>query len=310
LFFFSLNKIIGKRRDNAPIGSDTQNELVKILLKDGKWGSPVQATIQKAEEYVKSVIMDLFMNRTDMSKLVITKGLSKTDEQYARGGTKQPHVELKKRINRRKDKTGEQEPETGDRVGYVMTSQGVGAKACEKAEDPMFALKNGVPIDVNYYIHKQIWPAVIRILTGVHEPDMCVAIRSSMPMKEREGLVAHQRLFLPHLDHMSHKRLPKARDHGIAKFTVARNKCLGCRLPLNDDKPCCKHCDTNLIRGKRQQELEQLQKRKDDAWETCRKCQGGRFMRITCSNVGCDNFFHRDRTIMDLEDLAKDMKRF
>lgn len=71
-----LKGLESKRRDNAPIGGGTQGEVLRILLHE--------ADEAKAEQYVIKVISDLLMNRVDMSQLVITKGLTKTEEQYAK----------------------------------------------------------------------------------------------------------------------------------------------------------------------------------------------------------------------------------
>lgn len=62
----SIKGLEGKRRDNAPIGSDLQNEIVEVLLKEGN--------VDKAESMVKTVIADLLNDRVDMSKLIISKG--------------------------------------------------------------------------------------------------------------------------------------------------------------------------------------------------------------------------------------------
>lgn len=154
----SIKGLEGKRRDNAPIGSDTQNAVIKILLKEGD--------VEKAEALVKGVIADLLQDKIDMSKLIISKGLSKTEEQYLKGGTKQQHVELQRRMRKRARFTGEAVPETGDRVPFIMKADTATKtasrkeKASELSEDPLYAQKHGVPISTEYYIHKQIWPAV------------------------------------------------------------------------------------------------------------------------------------------------------
>ncbi len=49
---------------------------------------------QGAVEYAKQTISDLLCNRIDISQLVITKELTKTDEDYS---AKQAHVELANR---------------------------------------------------------------------------------------------------------------------------------------------------------------------------------------------------------------------
>lgn len=38
-------------------------------------------------------------------------------------------------------------PSVGDRVPYVIVKAAKGAKAYEKAEDPIYALENNLPID-------------------------------------------------------------------------------------------------------------------------------------------------------------------
>jgi len=43
-------------------------------------------------------------------------------------------------------------PDVGDRVAYVMIKALKGSKGFEKAEDPIYALENSLPIDVAYYI--------------------------------------------------------------------------------------------------------------------------------------------------------------
>lgn len=300
----SVKGMEGKRRDNALIGSDTQNKVVKILLKEGN--------VEKAELLVKETITDLLTGKVDMSRLIISKGLSKTDEQYAKGGTKQQHVELKKRIQKRAHRTGETIPETGDRIPFVMIRGNIKSKANELSESPLHVQQNGIPLDTDYYINKQIWPAVIRIFTCIYEPLKCVTIESSMSQKAREGLIAHQRLFSKNAKHMLNKTEPKIRGYGISAYGKSIPKCLSCGIPLRHTNPgpCCKSCDVETTKTKVEKLAEEKMKAKIDAWDICMKCQGGKFEKVTCSNMTCDNFFHRDKTILDIEDIAKDLKRF
>lgn len=308
-----------KRRDNAPIGGGTQGRVLEILL----W----EADVDEAERYVISVIEDLLMNRIDMSQLVITKGLSKTMEQYEKGGTKQQHVELTKRIEARALRTGESTPQTGDRVPYIMISDTAKkvSKACELAEDPLFALKTGAPIDTNYYIQKQILPAVLRVFTGIWEPERCKDIHSSMPQDERESLKAFKRLFSPQLPHMRAKAIPrqpidldpeapvKKARYGIARWARPQPKCLGCNVLLtakSGNSPVCPHCNLEAVRAEKEKLLAQRTAAKEKAWKTCRDCQGASFSKVTCSNVTCDNFFHRERVVTDLEEIVADIRRF
>ena len=43
-------------------------------------------------------------------------------------------------------------PNVGDRVAYVMIQKAKGSKGYEKAEDPLYALQNNLPIDYQFYI--------------------------------------------------------------------------------------------------------------------------------------------------------------
>jgi DNA polymerase elongation subunit (family B) len=56
----------------------------------------IDKDVEGAQQYTKNIIADLLQNKVDMSQLVITKALSKSD--YA---NKQPHVELAEKMRKR-----------------------------------------------------------------------------------------------------------------------------------------------------------------------------------------------------------------
>src|ERR1700684_3117342 len=89
--------------------------------------------------YVKQTISDLLQNKIDMSKLVITKALSKVE--YT---GKQAHFELAERMKKRDAGSA---PTLGDRVAYVIVKGTGGSKNYEKSEDPLYVLENNIPID-------------------------------------------------------------------------------------------------------------------------------------------------------------------
>ena len=66
--------------------------------------------------------------RVDISQLVITKELTKTDKDYA---NKQAHVELANRMRKRDPGSA---PKLGDRVPYVIIAAAKGTPAYQKAE--------------------------------------------------------------------------------------------------------------------------------------------------------------------------------
>jgi DNA polymerase delta subunit 1 len=85
--------IESKRRDNAPIGGNTQGEVLDILVGKGD--------IEGAEEHVKNKIRALLSAEIDMSELVITQGLSKTEEDYKKSKAKLRHVALRDNLRQK-----------------------------------------------------------------------------------------------------------------------------------------------------------------------------------------------------------------
>ncbi len=275
--------------------------LIEILLRE--------QDVEKAENFVKSVLEDLLNGRVELSKLIISKGLSKTEEAYAKGGTKQQHVELAKRIAERCGRTGETPYQTGDRVPYVMIPGTKESKAHERAEDPVYVQQNGIPIDTHYYIHKQVWPAVIRVMTAVHEPKRCAEIKSSMSMRQRESLIAHQRLFLDTLDHMRGRKSKQVTNNN---YFITKTRCVECGVV--SDKLCCDNCE-GLVgikwKAKVQGQFEKAQADRLASWNKCLKCIDTQDERdvMSCGNKTCANLYTRYRCQKDLEDIQKTLQR-
>lgn len=124
--------------------------------------SPLHRDPESAVSYAQRTISDLLCNRIDISQLVISKELTKTDEEYA---GKQAHVELANKMRKRDPGSA---PQLGDRVPYVITA--VGGKntaAYAKAEDPLYVLKNNVPIDAKYYLENQLTNPLMRIFEPI-----------------------------------------------------------------------------------------------------------------------------------------------
>lgn len=289
------------RRDNAKVGSTTQRKVADTLLRTGD--------VEQAEQIVKDVLAQLNRGRVDLSQLVITKGLSKTAEQYARGGTKQPHVALQEKMRHRAHVTGEMVPSTGDRVPYVMICGPKNAKAWERVEHPVYAQKHRIPIDIGYYIHKQVWPAVIRIFTGFHEPHRCTEIVSNMPASKRATLIAHRRLFADSHAHMRTRKMTRVShvDAGVASvrsLVVVEDACPGCHERV------CTTCDPATLRAQLTKAAEDSKQAHTEAWDICRKCQGGNFEKVSCANMTCGNFFHRTAVTMDMEDQLAALAKF
>ena len=158
------------RRDNCELVRDLLDKCMNMLLLD-------EDGVNKSIEYCKATISDLLLGRVDLSKLIISKSISKKTEdddddkdkdsinkgKSVKGKTyvaKQAHVELAEKMKKRDEGTA---PSIGDRVSYVMVSGIKGSKNYENAEDPKYVLEQDKPIDHNYYIENQLKKPLLRL---------------------------------------------------------------------------------------------------------------------------------------------------
>ena len=141
------------RRDNSPLVANLISICLQKLL--------VDRDPQGAIDYAKQTISDLLCNRIDISQLVITKELTKTDKEYA---GKQAHVELANKMKKRDPGSA---PQLGDRVPFVIIAGSKGQATYEKAEDPVYVLDHNLPIDTRYYLENQISKPLLRIFEPI-----------------------------------------------------------------------------------------------------------------------------------------------
>lgn len=213
-------------------------------------------------DYAKQVISDLLCNRIDLSQLVITKELTKTD--YT---AKQAHVELAAKMKKRDAGNA---PKLGDRVAYVFTSAAKGAPAYQKAEDPVYALQNSIPIDTNYYLENQLAKPLVRIF----EPILG---------DKAESLLLKG-------DHTRTRCIATSQVGALAAFTRKKETCLGCKAvlpPDREDKAVCKHCEpqeAELFHNELQTQ-HKLEEKFSRLWAECQRCQGSLHQEVICSKL-------------------------
>jgi DNA polymerase I/DNA polymerase-2 len=141
-----------RRRDWARIAKNTQESVLKAILKDK---SP-----QKAIEIVHKTIENLKKGKVNFDDLIIYTQVTRPLSQYEQIG---PHVVAAQKAIQRGRPVGE-----GSTILYIIT-KGTGSisERAEPAEDA----KN---YDPDYYIHHQVIPPALRILTkfGITEDDL------------------------------------------------------------------------------------------------------------------------------------------
>ena len=140
------------RRDWCELTSRTLNRVLELVL--------IEGDVDRAVEHVKKVIsdvrnLDLRRDSEIIESLVLTRTLTRKTDSYK---NKQPHLTVAENLKRR---TGVM-PSIGTRIPFVI----VGGKGLfvDRAEDPDYVREHNVPIDVDYYVKKQILPPVERIL--------------------------------------------------------------------------------------------------------------------------------------------------
>ncbi|KKA27387.1 hypothetical protein TD95_000499 [Thielaviopsis punctulata] len=268
------------RRDNCTLVQTVIEKVLRMIL--------IDRDVSGAQEYVKDTIADLLQNKVDMSKLVITKALTKED--YT---AKQAHFELAQRMRKRDPGSA---PGLGDRVAYVMVRGATGAKNFEKSEDPIYVLENNVPIDTKYYLDNQLAKPLGRIF----EPILGETKARS----------------LLHGDHTRTVSVAAPTVGGLMKFAKKTQTCMGCKKPLvgksESEGAVCSDCAPRVgeLYRKTLDRMSDLEVRFGRLWTQCQRCQGSMHCEVICSSKDCPIFYMRMKAKKDLDDAGKELKRF
>ena len=167
----------------------------------------------------------------------------------------------------------------GDRVAYVIVRAAKGAKAWEKAEDPVWALDHALPIDAQHYLDHHLAQPLLRIF----EPLM----RNPRELLQGE----HTRSIA--------LSTPTAAAGGIMRFAKVKKTCLGCKAPLPEvavaaaskkencgggdsgdgsdgGSALCKHCAPRRpeIYSRALGAATALEDAFASLWTQCQRCQG------------------------------------
>lgn len=140
------------RRDWCNLTTKTVDKVLELVLKEGN--------VEAAIEHIRNVInrirsMDVQKDPQLYEELILTRQFTKKVESYK---SKQPHTTVVEKMKKRGIMVN-----LGDRIPFVILA-GNGLFV-ERAEDPGYARQHNLPLDVDYYINKQILPPVERILS-------------------------------------------------------------------------------------------------------------------------------------------------
>eukprot|EP00924_Labyrinthula_sp_SR-Ha-C_P003945 maker-scaffold_3-snap-gene-9.49-mRNA-1 protein AED:0.01 eAED:0.01 QI:0/0/0/1/1/1/3/0/1065 len=289
------------RRDNC--------RLVRLVMDTNLRKLLIERSVKSAIDYTKQTISALLQNKVDISLLIITKSLSKNpleelDAQNKKAyAAKQAHVELAKRMYKRDPGSA---PVVGDRVPYVVISGSKNTPLYERAEDPLYALENSIPIDYSYYLENQLAKPLERLFEGVISGNV------------------HQKLFSG--EH-THKIIKPTREGnvGIMKFAVKGAKCVGCKATLKPWKQVgmkkvkvepkralCENCEKkrNVLLFEKQENMNKLTERFSKLWTQCQRCQGSLHQEVICSSKDCPIFYMRRKVQKDIKTVQDVLERF
>jgi len=248
------------------------------------------------------------------------------------------HVELAAKMRRRDAATA---PAVGDRVAYVIVKGAKGAKAYEKAEDPIYALEHNVPVDVQHYLDHHLAQPLMRIFEPV--------------LKNPRELLSGE-----HTRAIS-VATPSAAAGGIMRFARVRATCLGCRAPLPDPPKAAAGaasgggagagaggdgkgaadqaggggcgggaaggdsaaaaiasralCPACLPRGpevyaRALQGANALERQFARLWTQCQRCQGSLHDDVLCTSRDCPIFYRRKKVQKELGEAHATLGRF
>ncbi|XP_057770162.1 DNA polymerase delta catalytic subunit [Salvia miltiorrhiza] len=266
------------RRDNCLLVKNLVSECLNKIL--------IDRDIPGAVQFVKNTISDLLMNRMDLSLLVITKGLTKTGDDYE---VKAAHVELAERMRKRDAATA---PNVGDRVPYVIIKAAKGAKAYEKSEDPIYVLENNIPIDPHYYLENQISKPLLRIF---------------------EPILKNASSELLHGSHTRSISISTPSNSGIMKFAKKQLTCIGCKaLISNSDQTLCPHCKGREaeLYCKSVANVADLEELFGKLWTQCQECQGSLHQDVLCTSRDCPIFYRRKKAQKDMAEAKRQLDRW
>ncbi|ORY88005.1 DNA polymerase family B-domain-containing protein [Protomyces lactucae-debilis] len=263
------------RRDNCRLVSNMIDTALRKML--------IDRDPEGAQDYVKNTIADLLQNKVDLSNLVITKALSKSD--YA---NKQPHVELAERMRKRDAGSA---PTLGDRVAYVIIKGAKSDKLYEKTEDPIYVLDHNLPIDAKYYLENQLSKPLMRIF---------------------EPILGDKASSLLSGDHTRTISVAAPSIGGLMKFAVKKVTCLGCKSPVDGNAPVCKNCVARApeLYTKIVNHHSEVETRFARLWTQCQRCQGSLHQDVICTSKDCPIFYMRKKCQKDMLDVSRNLDRF
>jgi DNA polymerase elongation subunit (family B) len=138
-----------KRRDNAPIVKDVFGGALDILME--------HRDIKKAQEFVKTLLVDILQNKIPLEKYVITKQLR---DDYKNPG----QIAHRVLADRMEERDAGNKPQVGDRLAFIYVAENAGhKKQGDRIEQLDYVKEHKLHADTRFYVSNQIQNPVAQL---------------------------------------------------------------------------------------------------------------------------------------------------
>jgi len=298
------------RRDWSDLVRQGLDRTLLLLLRPDGGDGTAEATA-----YVRGLVDELRQNKVDFRSLVISKSLGR--DEYA---AKTPHAEVAEKVRKRDPASA---PCVGDRVSYLVLAGAARSKVYERAEDPLFALENDLPVDAEYYLESQLKQPLLRVFELIYGDSQKAEQALFCAASGQKVIVA---------------AAAATSARGLGKFMKAKPKCLACGTAAvaKEDAAFCSPCEA--LGSEREKEVKeamlakarQLRSDLEELRAHCRaRCslpsgsfaelpadgaenpsaQGAGQPREECQNGNCQVIFRRVRYAKELKTASDGLSR-
>jgi len=249
----------------------------------------INRNVEAAVQCAKDVVQQLYLNKVNMSELVMSKSLSRPLSEYT---TPQAHTILAAKMTKRDSSTA---PIVGDRVQFVMVGEGTDGVR-DLAEDPLYVLEHEIPINVSYYINNQLKKPLERLFIPI--------IGTKRTSEIFRG------------DHTRKRIKPRSTKppatNSIMMFATLDRTCAQCREAYQSDHPSL--CSTCVVEHGESAVVEKVglykivKQRFDAQMAICQACQGSDRDPVLCMARDCRELYARKDLEMQCSRLETDME--
>lgn len=244
----------------------------------------------------KKAVERLYLDEVELSELVISKSLSQPVEEYS---MPQPHTVLAQKLAKRDPNNA---PDVGDRIPYIMVGSGT-KDVRTLSEDPMYALENEIPINVEYYIENQLKKPLQRLFVPIIGTDRTHDIFNGEHTRKRIKPI---------------RSASSAPANSIMSFLKVTKVCAQCRTSYDQSKhnhpTLCKMCieeHGEEDQTSKKRKYDEIKAAYDEQFAICQKCQGSE-RAVLCTATDCEIYYKRKglefkykKAAQDIEDIAK-----